>query len=34
MECGSCHNPHDNSIRPFLRNTNENSALCLTCHNI
>ena len=34
VECATCHNPHDNSIRPFLRTSNENSALCLTCHNI
>jgi predicted CXXCH cytochrome family protein len=34
VECASCHNPHlveDN--QHFLRSTNENSALCLTCHN-
>lgn len=34
VECGSCHNPHDNSNRPFLRVSNENSAMCLTCHDI
>lgn len=34
VECSSCHNPHDNSSRPFLRMDNENSALCLTCHDI
>ncbi len=34
VECASCHNPHDNSNRPFLRMSNDNSALCLTCHNI
>jgi len=34
LECGSCHNPHDNSNRPFLRMSNQNSALCLTCHDI
>jgi hypothetical protein len=41
VECGSCHDPHgvpsagDGSIfKPtFLRVTNANSALCLTCHN-
>jgi len=32
VECGSCHNPHDNSKRPFLRVANADSALCLTCH--
>lgn len=34
VECASCHNPHDNSNRPFLRMANDNSALCLTCHDI
>jgi len=34
VECASCHNPHDNSTRPFLRMSNVNSALCLTCHDI
>lgn len=34
VECASCHNPHDNSNRPFLRMSNTNSALCLTCHDI
>lgn len=34
VECGSCHDPHDNSNRPFLRMTNDNSAMCLTCHDI
>ena len=34
VECATCHNPHDNSNRPFLRMSNENSALCLTCHDI
>ncbi len=34
VECASCHNPHDNSNRPFLRMSNANSALCLTCHDI
>ncbi|KAA3618889.1 MAG: hypothetical protein DWQ05_05840 [Calditrichaeota bacterium] len=34
VECASCHNPHDNSNRPFLRMTNDNSAMCLTCHDI
>ncbi len=34
VECASCHNPHDNSNRPFLRMDNTNSALCLTCHDI
>jgi predicted CXXCH cytochrome family protein len=34
VECASCHNPHDNSNEPFLRISNENSAMCLTCHDI
>ncbi len=34
VECASCHNPHDNSNRPFLRMANDNSAMCLTCHDI
>lgn len=32
VECGSCHNPHDNSVGAFLITTNNNSALCLDCH--
>lgn len=32
MECGTCHNVHTNAIPPFLRQTNTNSALCITCH--
>jgi predicted CXXCH cytochrome family protein len=32
VECGSCHDVHDDSINPFLRISNDNSALCLTCH--
>jgi predicted CXXCH cytochrome family protein len=34
VECASCHNPHDNSNRPFLRMSNDNSAMCLACHDI
>jgi predicted CXXCH cytochrome family protein len=34
VECASCHNPHDNSKRPFLRMDNTDSALCLACHDI
>ena len=33
VECGSCHEPHDNSNGYFLRETNAASALCLDCHN-
>ena len=32
VECASCHNVHDNSIPPFLRISNDNSGICLTCH--
>lgn len=32
MWCSSCHNVHNNLNAPFLRATNENSALCTTCH--
>ena len=32
MECSSCHNVHDNAIKPFLRVSIEGSALCLKCH--
>ena len=32
MECGSCHDVHDNSNGNFLRVDNAGSALCLTCH--
>lgn len=33
MECGSCHNPHDNANDPFLRVTNTKNAICQSCHN-
>lgn len=33
VECASCHDVHDNTNQPFLRMSNANSALCLTCHN-
>lgn len=32
VECGSCHNPHDNTLGSFLITTNDLSALCLDCH--
>ncbi|MDI3280854.1 MAG: cytochrome c3 family protein [Bacillota bacterium] len=32
VQCGSCHNVHDPSNTPFLRASNDGSALCLTCH--
>lgn len=32
VECTSCHDPHDNSLGMFLRQTMDGSALCLECH--
>lgn len=32
VECGSCHDVHDDTINPFMRIDNAQSALCLTCH--
>lgn len=35
VECASCHEPHNQGAQEahfFLRSTNNNSALCLTCH--
>jgi predicted CXXCH cytochrome family protein len=32
VECGSCHNVHDNTNAPFLRRSNTGSGLCLVCH--
>lgn len=32
VECGSCHNPHDTTVDKFLRSSNADSALCLSCH--
>ncbi len=31
--CSSCHDVHDNTVAPFLVQSNANSALCLACHN-
>lgn len=33
VECGSCHNPHEDTLATFLRASNAASALCLDCHN-
>ena len=33
VECASCHDVHDNTLGMFLRISNANSDLCLTCHN-
>ncbi|MBI2362927.1 MAG: cytochrome c3 family protein, partial [Elusimicrobia bacterium] len=32
VECGSCHDPHDNQNGKFLVKSNAGAALCLTCH--
>jgi predicted CXXCH cytochrome family protein len=33
VECYTCHDPHVETNRPFLRMSNSDSDLCLTCHN-
>ena len=32
LECGTCHNPHDNQFGSFLRVSNAKSELCFSCH--
>ncbi|HSL22667.1 MAG TPA: cytochrome c3 family protein [Vicinamibacterales bacterium] len=32
VQCGSCHQAHDNTNDEFLRVSNTGSALCLSCH--
>jgi predicted CXXCH cytochrome family protein len=32
MECGTCHDVHDNTNAPFLRRSNTRSGMCLSCH--
>lgn len=32
LQCASCHDPHDNTLTPFLTVTQVDSALCTTCH--
>jgi len=34
LQCTTCHNAHDNSYGQFLVLSNDNSALCRTCHQI
>jgi predicted CXXCH cytochrome family protein len=34
VQCGSCHNPHDNTHQPFLKIDNTGSAICVTCHDL
>ncbi|MGE5623823.1 MAG: cytochrome c3 family protein [Methanocella sp.] len=33
VECISCHDPHDPTYAPFLVTSDNQSALCYTCHN-
>lgn len=32
--CASCHDPHDNTQRPFLRISNNTGELCQACHDL
>lgn len=32
LQCGSCHEPHNNANTKFLRIANTGSALCIKCH--
>lgn len=34
LQCTSCHDPHINTTTKFLVVSNQNSALCITCHNV
>ncbi len=34
VQCGSCHNPHDDTNVPFLKINNTGSAICVTCHDL
>lgn len=34
LECTACHDPHNNELGDFLRITDRNGALCLTCHDM
>lgn len=33
IECGSCHNPHEEALGLYLRHKNKSSELCTSCHN-
>jgi len=33
VQCSSCHDPHDNTIAPFVRVSLSDSQLCTVCHN-
>lgn len=32
LRCGTCHDPHDSSLDPFLRMSSANGDLCIACH--
>ncbi|PKL52179.1 MAG: hypothetical protein CVV37_02465 [Nitrospira bacterium HGW-Nitrospira-1] len=32
LQCTACHDPHNNSYGKFLVTSNQNSGLCITCH--
>ncbi len=32
VTCATCHDPHNNTVSPFLRLDNSANALCLDCH--
>lgn len=34
LECTACHDPHSNELGNFLRITERQGALCLTCHDL
>ncbi len=34
LECIACHDPHNNELGDFLRITDRQSALCVTCHDM
>lgn len=33
VECGTCHEPHSQRFRYFLRQSNAGNVMCLSCHN-
>jgi len=34
LQCTTCHDAHNNSLGGFLVKRNDNSELCITCHNV
>jgi len=32
VQCTTCHDPHENDTKPFLRKTTLNAQICRTCH--